>query len=76
MNNYRYITLLSDDSYIFGVILLQESLKKVNTQYPLEVLVTSNVSKPVLNILEQLNLTYYVTDAIEKPEFVNYNKHI
>ena len=35
MNNYRYITLLSDDSYIFGVILLQESLKKVNTQYPL-----------------------------------------
>lgn len=76
MNNYRYITLLSDDSYIFGVILLQESLKKVNTQYPLEVLVTSNVSKPVLNILEQLDLTYYVTDAIEKPEFVNYNKHI
>lgn len=76
MNNYRYITLLSDDSYIFGVILLQESLKKVNTQYPLEVLVTPNVSKPVLNILEQLNLTYYITDAIEKPEFVNYNKRI
>ena len=76
MNNYRYITLLSDDSYIFGVILLHESLKKVNTQYPLEVLVTSNVSKPILNILEQLDLTYYVTDAIEKPEFINYNKHI
>jgi len=52
MNNYRYITLLSDDSYIFGVILLQESLKRVDSQYPLEVIVTPNVSKPILKILE------------------------
>jgi hypothetical protein len=52
MNNYSYITLLSDDSYIFGVILLQESMKKVNTKYPLEVLVTPNVSRAVLVMLE------------------------
>jgi hypothetical protein len=52
MKNYSYVTMLSDDSYIFGIILLQKSLKDVDTQYPLEVLVTSNVSKTILKILE------------------------
>ena len=66
--NYSYMTLLSDDSYIFGIILLNKSLKEVGSVYPLEVLVTSNVSKPVLNILEQLNLKYYVVEPLKSDE--------
>jgi len=52
MNKYSYITLLSDDSYIYGVILLNESLKRVESKYPLKVLVTSNVTLPIINILD------------------------
>lgn len=76
MKNYSYITLLSDDSYIYGVILLNESLKRVNSQYPLEVVVTSNVTKPILNILEQLNIKYTIIEPIKNDSFLNYNKNI
>lgn len=76
MNNYSYITLLSDDSYIYGIILLQESLKKVNAQFPLKVLVTSNVSQPILEIMRQLDLEYKIIDPIYSQELVDYNKTI
>ena len=73
MNKYSYITLLTDDSYIYGVILLNESLKNVNSQYPLEILVTSNVSKPIINILEQLQLKYSIIKPIKNEQFIDYN---
>ena len=73
---YSYITLLSDDSYIYGVMLLNKSLKDVNTQYPLEVLVTSNVTKPILNILEQLQLKYYIINPLQSDEMIKYNSKI
>lgn len=76
MKNYSYITLLSDDSYIFGIILLQESLKRVNTQYPLEIIVTPNVSKPVLNILDQLKLKYRIVEAITNDKFLEHNVRV
>lgn len=76
MKNYSYITLLTDNSYIFGIILLQKSLKDVEAKYPLKVMVTSNVSKVVLNILEQLKLEYEIIDPIENKEMNNYNRKI
>lgn len=72
--NYSYITLLTDDSYIFGIILLQESLKEVDSQYPLEVIVTSNVSKSIINILEQLNLRYRIVEPILNDKMLQYNR--
>lgn len=74
MNKYSYITLLTDDSYIYGVILLQQSLKEVNSQYPLEVLVTPNVSKPILTILDQLQLSYIIIEPIKDDKIFEYNK--
>ena len=76
MNNYSYITMLSDDSYIFGIILLQKSLKDVDSKYPLEVLVTSNVSKPILHILRQLNIKHRIIDPIRVDRFIEYNSKI
>ena len=76
MNNYSYITLLSDDSYIYGVILLSESLKEVKSQYPLEVLVTPNVTKPILNVLDQLQLSYKIIEPIKRDDFIDYNKKL
>lgn len=66
--NYSYVSLLTDDSYVYGIILLTESMKQVNTQYPLHVLVTNNVSKATLEILNQLDVTYEVVDMIKMPE--------
>lgn len=74
--NYSYITLLSDDSYIFGVILLNKSLKDEKSKYPLEVLVTPNVSAPILNILDQLKLKYTIVDAITNDKMTQYNSKI
>ena len=58
MNNYSYVTLLTDDSYIYGIIMLYGSLKKVNTKYPLTVLITDQVSKAPCEIMRQLGINY------------------
>ena len=76
MENYSYVTMLSDDSYIFGIILLQKSLKDVNSKYPLEVLVTSNVSKPILKILDQLELHYTIITPVKNQTMIDYNNKI
>lgn len=76
MNNYSYITLLSDDSYIYGIILLHETLKSTNAKYPLTVLVTSNVSKPILCLLDQLNLKYKIISPIYNVKILEFNQKI
>ena len=62
--NYSYVTLLTNDSYSYGVILLFESMKQVKTKYPLHVLVTPNVSNAILELLDQLQVTYSIVDFI------------
>lgn len=74
--NYSYVTLLLDDSYIFGIILLNQSLKDVKSKYPLEVLVSSKVTPPIINILEQLQLKYQIIDPIVNEEILKYNSSI
>ena len=65
---YSYVTLLTNDSYVYGVVLLVESMKKVNTQYPLHVLITENVSSATKEILNQLQVSFENVDLIETPE--------
>ena len=75
--NYSYVTLLTNDSYSYGVILLFESMKKVKTKYPLHVLVTENVSKATLELLTQLGVTYEIVDYIPISEDIyEHNKKI
>jgi hypothetical protein len=52
MKNYAYISLLTNDSYAYGVALLVESLKRVKAKYPLHVLVTDTVSAATLEFLK------------------------
>lgn len=58
MNNYSYVTLLTNDSYIYGVIMLNGSLREVKSKYPLTVLVTDQVSKAPRSIMDQLGINY------------------
>lgn len=74
--NYSYVTYLGSDNYIFGVILLYKSLKDVKSEYPLEVLVASNVTKPILNILGQMGLHYQIVENIECERMVQFNQEI
>lgn len=58
MNNYCYTTLLGTDSYLPGVLGLNYSLKKVNSKYPLVVIVPSNINEKSIQVLEQNNILY------------------
>lgn len=46
--NFAYVTLLSSEDYIDAVLVLNESLKMVNAQYPLVCAVTNNLNKTEL----------------------------
>ena len=52
MNKYSYVTLLTNDSYVYGVALLVESMSRVNTYYPLHVLINDEVSAASIEILD------------------------
>ncbi len=53
-----YVTLLSSDDFIKGVIMLHLSLKAVNAQYPLFVLCSDSISKSSVNLLKKHHLSY------------------
>lgn len=50
MNNsdYIYVTLISSIDYVNGTLVLDSSLKKVNSKYPLLVLVSKDENSPVI----------------------------
>ena len=75
--NYSYVTLLTDDTYVYGVVLLVESMKQQNIKYPLHVLVTDDVSAPSLVFLTQLGVTYSLVNKMAIPDEIHeYNTSI
>lgn len=65
MENYTYMTLLTNNTYVQGVILLNETLKKVKSKYPLIVLVTNEVAQATLDILDYLEIKWKLVDIIK-----------
>ena len=59
-----YVTLLSSDDFVIGVIMLHLSLKDVNAQYPLFVLCSDSISKSSVNLLKKHHISCI------KPSFV------
>lgn len=53
---YTYVTLLSSDDFLTGVVMLNWSLKRVKSAYPLLVLCSNSVSKNTLSILRKRHL--------------------
>lgn len=51
-----YITLLSSVNYLPAIIILNESLKNVNSKYPLIVLIVDNIYDQVINSLKELEI--------------------
>lgn len=54
---FSYVTLLSSDDFLPGVLMLNWSLKKVGSQYPLHVLCSDCVSEKSYQRLVQRNLS-------------------
>jgi hypothetical protein len=51
--NAAYVTLLTKDSYLPGVLVLERSLKSVQTRYPLVVLVTPSLPQSTRDALSR-----------------------
>lgn len=69
--NYSFLTVCSSDNYLTGVLALNESLKAVNSKYPLQVLMTKNTSTVVKDKLSSLGIqTIYVEKEIKLPSEV------
>lgn len=79
MNNkkYAYVTLLTTNSYINGVIILYESLQKVKSQYPLLCLVTEDISQDIIDILNKLTIKTVLVNKLRMPDnIVKYNQTV
>lgn len=76
MNRYAYVTLLSSDNYLPGVLGLFNSLRATKTLYPF-VVVATRVSEETIDILSKFDLTIVNAYPINPPENVaKYNKEI
>jgi glycogenin len=53
MNDYAYVTLLSSNTYILGVLCTYNTWKKTNSIYPFYVMVTPNIKEEVIDILKE-----------------------
>ena len=62
MEKYTYATLLSTDDYVWGVLGLYYSLQKVNSKYPLLVMVTDNIKPETIDILEDVGVSYKIVN--------------
>jgi glycogenin len=57
-NNFSYITVLSTDSYVEGVIVLHRSLMQSGTTYPFLVLTTPNLADRTFQLLNRHGIAY------------------
>lgn len=66
-----YITALSADNYLTGCLVVNKSLKKVNSKYPLVVLASKDLSKKSIKILEKNNIkVIYPKNKLSLPESI------
>lgn len=79
MNNKRtYMTVLSTEDYLIGVLALNESLKMVKSQYKLSVLINENISQKARKILKNNDIEIIEKEAVKLPEWIinkNNQKH-
>jgi glycogenin glucosyltransferase len=62
--NYAYISIITSDDYLPGLLVLHKTLINTGTEYPFLVLLTSDVSTYTISILEKQNIQYKVIDSI------------
>ena len=77
MKNYAYVTLVTTNHYIPGIIILYESLRRVGSQYPLVCLYSKSISEDNIKQLAALGIKLKLVDEIYFPENIKkYNKRV
>lgn len=75
MKNYAYITLLSNDNYLEGVLLMHKSLQLVKTRYPLYCIINNNVGDYSRKVLQSFNIPIIEVENINMPKHIQeYNE--
>ena len=62
MSNNAYITLMSTNNYIYGCIGLMYSWKNTNPKYPFYCVVTKDITKENIKILEAIGYKVIIDD--------------
>ena len=81
MNN-SYISILTTDNYVFGALVLWKSLMDTQPKYPFHLLITPNLSKETMNLLEITKIKLIKINPIKNPilndpsdrRYYNYSK--
>lgn len=68
--NRAYITVLSSNEYLIGVLCLNQSLKNVKSKYRLVVLVNDNISEKTKKILEENGIEILKVKTFELPDWI------
>jgi glycogenin len=70
IENYRFVSILTTDDYLDGILVLKHSLAKTKTKYPFVLLVTPNISPRVLDALSSHQIDYITIQGIANPTSV------
>ena len=62
--NYQYISVLCNDGYLPGILALSQSLKSVNSKYPLSLLCSPEVSSDTVEILKRNEINIISIDSV------------
>ncbi len=73
--NYAYVTVITKRSYLPGVWVLKETLREVNSQYPLVVLVPSDAADEFPEIAKWEGIRVITRDRIILPEVLRNPEH-
>jgi len=72
VEKYAFVSVLSTDDYLPGLLVLNKSLLNTRSKYSLDVILTSNISKETKLILDRNHISYSVTvQEIENPTNVD-----
>ncbi len=59
-----FVCVLSTDSYLDGVLILNENLKELHSKYPLLCLINDSISEKTIQTLEYFNISYQKIEQI------------
>jgi len=68
-NNYAYITVLSTDDYLLGLLVLYKSLMKTAPKYPFYCLISENISEKTQSIIHKSGIQTIDFKGIAKIKF-------
>lgn len=67
MKNYSFVSALTTDDYLDGVLVLKYSLEKTKPKYPFALLVTPNLSETTVETLSKHKISLIPIEGIEGP---------